>query len=136
MQELQYCKDKTLIPSDLYMLNKPDPDATPSLSLGSVVRAIIPHLQAQTECKTLCQRHTLPRPKPVPQLRKPFSLKIILCPNSKRIKNKRMLKQDFLGSLVVKTSSSSAGGVGSIPGGGARVPLASWPKKKKPKHKT
>ena len=46
-----------------------------------------------------------------------------------------MLKQDFLGSLVVKTSSSSAGGVGSIPGGGARVALASWPKKKKKKIK-
>ena len=41
---------------------------------------------------------------------------------------------DFLGGPVVKTSSSNAGGEGLIPGQGARVPHASWPKK--PKHKT
>ena len=93
MSELQYCKHKTLMPSDLHRLNKPALDTTPSLSFVSVVRAIIPCLQAQTECKTRCQRHTLPRPKPVPLPRKPFSLKIVWYPKSKRIKNKKILKQ-------------------------------------------
>ena len=35
---------------------------------------------------------------------------------------------------VVRTSLSNAGGVGSIPGQGAKILHASWPKK--PKHKT
>ena len=29
---------------------------------------------------------------------------------------------------MVKTSPSNAGGVGSIPGGGGKIPCASWPK--------
>ena len=41
---------------------------------------------------------------------------------------------DFLGSPVVKTSPSNAGGAGSIPGGGAKIPHASYGIK--PKHKT
>ena len=32
------------------------------------------------------------------------------------------------GGPVVKTLPSNAGGAGSIPGGGARIPHASWPK--------
>ena len=36
---------------------------------------------------------------------------------------------DFRGGPVVKTSPSNAGGVGSIPGWGAKTPRASWPKK-------
>ena len=36
--------------------------------------------------------------------------------------------RDFPGSPVVKTSPSSAEGVGSIPGWGAEKPHASWPK--------
>ena len=43
----------------------------------------------------------------------------------------------YLGtSLVVqwlRLCASNAGGVGSIPGQGAKIPYASWPKK--PKHK-
>ena len=35
---------------------------------------------------------------------------------------------------VVKTSPFNAGGAGLIPGRGAEIPHASWPKK--PKHKT
>ena len=35
---------------------------------------------------------------------------------------------DFPGGPVVKTSPSKAGGAGSIPGGGAKIPHASWPK--------
>ena len=38
---------------------------------------------------------------------------------------------DFPGTPVVKTSSSIAGGVGLIPGWGAKIPHASWPKTKK-----
>ena len=34
---------------------------------------------------------------------------------------------DFPGGPVAKTSPSNAGGAGSIPGGGARIPHASWP---------
>ena len=35
---------------------------------------------------------------------------------------------DFPGSPVVKTMPSNAGGAGSIPGWGAKIPHASWPK--------
>ena len=35
--------------------------------------------------------------------------------------------RDFPGSPVVKTSPSSAEGVGSLPGWGAKIPGASWP---------
>ena len=36
--------------------------------------------------------------------------------------------RDFPGSLVVKSSSSNAGGTGSIPGRGAKIPHDSWQK--------
>ena len=36
--------------------------------------------------------------------------------------------RDFPGGAVVKTLPSSAGGVGLIPGQGAKIPHASWPK--------
>ena len=42
--------------------------------------------------------------------------------------------RDFPGSPVVKTSPSNAEGAGLIPGWGAKVPNASWPRK--PRHKT
>ena len=42
----------------------------------------------------------------------------------------KMSKRDFPGGPVVKTSPSNAGGVGSIPGWGARIPHTSWPKEK------
>ena len=32
------------------------------------------------------------------------------------------------GGSVVKTSPSSSGGVGSVPGQGTKIPRASWPK--------
>ena len=35
---------------------------------------------------------------------------------------------DFPGGPVVKTSPSNAGGAGSIPGRGAKIPHALWPK--------
>ena len=35
--------------------------------------------------------------------------------------------RDFPGCSMVKTSSSNAGGVVSIPGRGAKIPHASWP---------
>ena len=35
---------------------------------------------------------------------------------------------DFPGGPVVKTSPSKAGGAGSIPGQGTKIPLALWPK--------
>ena len=43
-------------------------------------------------------------------------------------------KRDFPGGPVVETSPSNAGGAGSIPGRGAKIPHASRPKK--PKHET
>ena len=36
--------------------------------------------------------------------------------------------QDFPGGSVVKVSPSSAGGAGSIPGQGAKIPHVLWPK--------
>ena len=35
---------------------------------------------------------------------------------------------DFPAGSVVKTSLSSSGGVGSVPGQGTKIPHASWPK--------
>ena len=43
---------------------------------------------------------------------------------------------DFPGGPVVKTLPSSAGCADSIPGQGTKIPHASWPKKKKRRHKT
>ena len=37
-------------------------------------------------------------------------------------------KRNFPGAPVAKTSPSNAGGTGLIPGWGARIPHASWPK--------
>ena len=45
----------------------------------------------------------------------------------KEIKKNKELR-NFPGGLVVKNSLSSAGGVGSIPGWGAKIPHASQPK--------
>ena len=42
---------------------------------------------------------------------------------------------DFPGGPVVKTSPSNAGGAGSIPGWGAKIPHASWPKNQNIKQK-
>ena len=39
-----------------------------------------------------------------------------------------LFRSDFPGGPVVKTSPSNAGGEGSIPGWGAKIPHASWPK--------
>ena len=54
------------------------------------------------------------------------------------IKNSDALKshyRDFPGSPVVKTSPSNAGGAGSIPGQGAKIPHASRPKNQNIKQK-
>ena len=42
---------------------------------------------------------------------------------------------DFPGGPVVKTSPSKAGGVGSIPGQGFKIPHASWPENQNIKQK-
>ena len=42
---------------------------------------------------------------------------------------------DFPGGPVVKTSPSNAGGEGSIPGQGAKIPHPSWPKNQNVRHK-
>ena len=42
---------------------------------------------------------------------------------------------DFPGGPVVKPSPSNAGGAGSIPGQGAKIPHASWPKNQNIKQK-
>ena len=48
----------------------------------------------------------------------------------------RMAKiQDFPGGLVVKTSPSSVGGTGSIPGRGAKIPHGSQPENQNRKQK-
>ena len=41
----------------------------------------------------------------------------------------------FPGGSGVKTSPSNAGGVGSIPGRGTKIPHAPWPKNQKVKQK-
>ena len=48
---------------------------------------------------------------------------------------KRLRKRDFSGGQVVKTLPSNAGGLGSIPGLGAKIPHASWPKTQNIKQK-
>ena len=52
----------------------------------------------------------------------------------RRIKLKTCITRDFPAGPMVKTSPSNAGGAGSIPGQGAKIPHALGPKK--PKHKT
>ena len=49
-------------------------------------------------------------------------------------KDKEGITGDFPGGPVVKTSPSNAGGAGSIPGWGAKIPHALRPKNQK--HKT
>ena len=46
-----------------------------------------------------------------------------------------MHSRDFPGGPVVKTSPSNAGGAGSIPGWGAKIPHALRPKKQNTKQK-
>ena len=48
---------------------------------------------------------------------------------------KKKILRDFPGHPVVKTSPSNAGGAGSIPGRGAKIPHASWPKNQNRKQK-
>ena len=47
----------------------------------------------------------------------------------------KMTTRDFPGGPVVKTSSSSAWGAGSIPGWGSKSPRVSWPKNQNIKQK-
>ena len=49
--------------------------------------------------------------------------------------DKTVMIQDFPGGPVVKTLPSNAGGAGSIPGWGAKIPHASWPKNQNRKQK-
>ena len=57
---------------------------------------------------------------------------IIKCVGGKLFKSNR--RGTFLGGPVVKTLTSSEAGMGSIPGWGAKISQALWPKKKKKKH--
>ena len=50
------------------------------------------------------------------------------CIMSANILQSKARDRDFPGGPVVKTSPSSAGGADSIPGRGAKIPHASWPK--------
>ena len=43
--------------------------------------------------------------------------------------------RDFSGGPVIKISSSNTGDTGSIPGQGAKIPHASWPKTQNIKQK-
>ena len=54
---------------------------------------------------------------------------------SRCAKIKKSDNRDFPGGPVVKTSPSNARGVGSIPGQGAKIPHASWPKHQNIKQK-
>ena len=47
----------------------------------------------------------------------------------------RLSYTDFPGGPVVKTSPCNAGGTDSIPGRGAKIPHASWPKNQNIKQK-
>ena len=48
---------------------------------------------------------------------------------------KNLYSRDFPGCPVVKTLPSNAGGAGSIPGQGAKIPHALWPKNQNIKQK-
>ena len=68
-----------------------------------------------------------------------FSMALIISASGiqkERIPGKSLKKvRDFPGGPVVKTSPSNAGGTGSIPGWGAKIPHASWPKNQNIKQK-
>ena len=51
------------------------------------------------------------------------------------LSSERSPRRDFHGGPVVKTSPSNAGGVGSIPGPGAKIPRALAPKNQNVKQK-
>ena len=55
--------------------------------------------------------------------------------NRKKGKLKNGRVRDFPGGPVVETLHSNAGGVGSIPGGGTKIPHASRPKNQNIKQK-
>ena len=44
------------------------------------------------------------------------------------MRHRNLKSRGFPGGPVVKTSPSNAGGMGSIPGWGPKIPHASWPK--------
>ena len=48
---------------------------------------------------------------------------------------KNLYSRDFPGGPVVKTLPSNAGGAGSIPGQGAKIPHTLWPKNQNIKQK-
>ena len=58
---------------------------------------------------------------------------IIKCVGGKLFKSNR--RGTFLGGPVVKTLTSSEAGMGSIPGWGAKILHALWPKNQKLKQK-
>ena len=60
-------------------------------------------------------------------------VKVFLCSPRSIMTLKSLQRGDFSSSPVVKTSPSNAGGVGSIPGWGTKIPNAVWmqPSKKK-----
>ena len=65
----------------------------------------------------------------LPPLPLPFSIQNhpnLLFSSRKCVREKG---RDFPASPVIKTLPSNAGGMGSIPGLGAKIPPASWPKK-------
>ena len=55
--------------------------------------------------------------------------------NCKKKKKKNCKNVDLPGSPVVKTSPSNAGGAGLIPGQGAKITHASWPRNQNIKQK-
>ena len=60
---------------------------------------------------------------------------VILRVSTKKITFKN-LQGDFPGSPVVKTPASTAGGTGSIPGQGTKIPHATWHSQKKKINRT
>ena len=62
---------------------------------------------------------------------------MLFCSETKNEGNNnfKSLAWDFPGGPVVRTSPSNAGGVGSIPGQGARIPHAWQPKSQNIKQK-
>ena len=58
-----------------------------------------------------------------------------ICKKSKQFRNLKWQYEGLPGRPVVKTSLSNAGGMGSIPGQGAKSLGASWPKNQNIKQK-
>ena len=96
----------------------------PNLGTTDIVDQIIPHWSGGVVFPVHCRMFSST----------PTSVPWILV-HTPLVTTKNVSRRDFPGGPVVKTSPSNAGGEGSIPGRGAKIPHDSQPKNQNIKQK-